>query len=81
MKNKNFRFYFAVFFKLLPKFSDFINYDDSVGKMTSKSIRLYPVFIKKSFNLIKKGIISGEKMKNSGNYIYDYAHSFIGKDF
>ena len=35
-------------------------------------------------NLIKKGIISSKKMRNSGNYklyMYDYAHSFFGKDF
>ena len=31
--------------------------------------------------MIKKKIISSEKMKNSGNYINDYAHSFFGKDF
>ena len=37
-------------------------------------------FIKK-LNLIKNGIISGEKIRNSGKYIYDYAHSFFGKDF
>ena len=36
---------------------------------------------KKIFELNKKGIISGEKMRNSGNYNYDYAHSFFGKDF
>ena len=27
---------------------------------------LYPVYIKKNLNLIKKGIISSEKMSNSG---------------
>ena len=32
-------------------------------------------------NLIKKGFISSEKMRNSGKYNYDYAHSFFGKDF
>ena len=38
----------AVFFiKLLPKFSDFIYYDDCIEETTSKSIRLYPVFIQK----------------------------------
>ena len=29
-------------FKLLPKFSDFINSDDYIGKITSTSITLYP---------------------------------------
>ena len=36
---------------------------------------------KKDFNLIKNGIISSEKRRNSGNYIYDFAHSFFGEDF
>ena len=35
----------------------------------------------KDLNLIKEGIISTEKMRNSGNYVYDYAHSLFGKDF
>ena len=30
---------------------------------------------------MKKKIISSEKIRNSGNYIYDYAHSFFGNDF
>ena len=34
-------------FKLLPKFSDLINFDDCIVNITSKSIRLYPVFIQK----------------------------------
>ena len=33
------------FFKILPNFSDFVNYNDCIGKSTSKSIRLQPVFI------------------------------------
>ena len=35
------------FFKLLPKFNDFINSDDCIGTITSKSIRLQPVKKKK----------------------------------
>jgi len=65
-----FRFSFQFFFKFLPKFSDFINSDDSIEKITSKSIRLYLILFKKIYDLIKKGISSGEKMRNSGNYIY-----------
>ena len=38
-------------------------------------------YSKKDLNLIKKRIISSEKMGNSDDYIYDYAHSFFGKDF
>ena len=33
--------------KLLPKLSDFINYDDCIEKITTEYIRLYPVFIQK----------------------------------
>ena len=44
--------------------------DDCIEKITSKSIRLYLICIKKRFNLINKGIISSEKMRNSGNYVY-----------
>ena len=32
-------------------------------------------------NLINIGIIYGEKMRNSANYNYDCAHSFLGKNF
>ena len=43
-----FCFCFTVFFfKMLPKFSDFVNSGYCIGKITSKSIRLQPVFIKK----------------------------------
>ena len=35
----------------------------------------------KDLNFIKKGIISGEKIINSGNYAYEYVHSFFGKLF
>ena len=51
-------------------------------KITSKSIRLYPVFNKKNnLNLIKKWIIPSKKMRKSVNYNYNYAHSFFGEDF
>ena len=30
---------------------------------------------------MRKEIISGEKIRNSGNYTNDNAHSFFGKDF
>ena len=41
---KDFKLFFAVFYQLLLKFSDFKNSDDFIGKITSKSIRLYPIF-------------------------------------
>ena len=37
--------------------------------------------VQKDLNLFKNEIISCEKMRNTGNYIYDYTHSFFGKDF
>ena len=78
-----FRFFLAFFFKLLPKFSYFINCDDCIGKITSKYIRQQPVFTKKKrFEVDEKMIFSSEKKtKNSGNCIYDYAHSFFVENF
>ena len=46
-----------------------MNSNNSIGKITSELIRLYPICIKKN-TVIKKGIISNEKMGNSGNYMY-----------
>ena len=36
-------------FKSIPKFCDFVNYNDCIRKITYKSIRLYPVFISSLF--------------------------------
>ena len=47
-------FFLQFFFKLLPKFSDFINSDNCIEKITSKPIRLYPVFIQKNIYFNKK---------------------------
>ena len=41
----------------------------------------FQFLLKKKINSILKGIISREKMRNSGDYIYEYANSFFGKDF
>ena len=38
-------------------------------------------YSRKDLNLIKKGIISSENMRNTGNHIYDYDHSIFGEDF
>ena len=63
-------------------FSDFINSYDCIGKITSNSIRLQPVFIKKKmFEVDKKQTFSSEKMRNSGNCIYDYVRSFFRENF
>ena len=42
-----------VYFKLLPKLSNFSNSDDSIGKTTSKSIRINPAF-KRNLEILKK---------------------------
>ena len=52
-KMKNFRFFFCRFFKILPKFSEFVNSDDCIEKITSKSMRLQPVYIKRKFEVNK----------------------------
>ena len=80
---KNCRFLFSVFFfKLVPKLSDFINSDDCIGKIILKYMRLKSVFFfKKRFEVNKKQILSSEKIRNSGNCFYDYAHSFFGEHF
>ena len=36
---------------------------------------------KKRYEINKNGIISSEKLKNAGNYIYDCAHLLFGEDF
>ena len=49
--------------------------------ITSKAIRLQPVFILKKYEVSKKLIFLSEKMRNPGNCIQDSVHSFFGKDF
>jgi len=66
-----FRWKIAIFFEMLPKFSDFVNSDDWIGKIKSDLIPLV--------NQIQ--IFSNEKMLNSGNCVYDYPHSFFREDF
>ena len=49
-----------------------------VSEKSHKNLSDYIQFLfKKKFILIKKQIISSEKIR----YMYDYAHSFFGKDF
>ena len=77
-------FFFVVFLEILLKFRDFVNSDDCIGKITSKSIILQikqPVFIKKKLILPNIRFFLVKKMRNAGNCIYDYAHSFFGADF
>ena len=62
-------------------FSDFVNFDDCIRKITTKSIRLLPVYVQKRFEVNKKLSFSSEKMRDSGYCIHDYRHSFFGKNF
>ena len=50
-------------------------------KITSNSIRLFPVFIRKKIWSWWRHIFSCDKMRNSGNCIYNYAQSFFGENF
>ena len=62
MNNDILKVFLHFFYRLLLELSDFINSDDCIGKISLKSIRLYPFFIKiKIINEIEKWIISGEK--------------------
>ena len=40
----------------------------------------YNQFLLKKIEVNKKQIFSREKMRSLGNCMYDYAHSFFGKD-
>ena len=60
------------FLELLRKFDDFVIYDYCIGKIISKSIRTYPVFIKKKdLKLLKNRLILLKKKRYLSNYIYD----------
>ena len=53
----------------------FANFNDCIGKITLKSIRLQPFF-----EVNKIQIIYSKKMRISGNCINDYAQSFFWVD-
>ena len=51
-------------------------------KKSHQNLSDYNQFLfQKRFEVNKKHIFNSEKMRNLGNCIYDYAHSFFGKDF
>ena len=77
----NFRLILCRFYRNTAIIQWFVNSDDCIEKNTSKSIKLKPVFIQKNIRKYKKQIFYSEKMKNSGDRIFDYAHTFFGKDF
>ena len=62
----------------------FINYFQILMIISEKSYQNLSdniqFYSKTYLSLMKKKHISSDKMRNSGNYIYDYAHSFFGKD-
>ena len=73
-------------FELLPNFSDFVNYDDCTVKkhkqiyQTTASFYSNEEVNKKLVNKSNRFFLV-KKLKNSGNCIYDYAHSFFGDNF
>ena len=76
---KYYRFFFAVFFIEIPlKFSDFVNSDDCIWKITSNYIWLYiyiQFILNFSFKIKKIRFFPSEKVRNSGNCIYDYSRN------
>ena len=80
---KNIRFFF--------QFISFLNYFQSlailkilmiVSKKSPQNLSDYmKILLKRKIEIDTKEIISIEKSKNSGNYNYDYTHSFFGEDF
>ena len=64
-------FYFAIFYNLLPNFRAFINSDDCIGNIASKSIKLYVSMIMLTCSSEKISILS----RYTGILIY--AHIYI----
>ena len=53
-----------------------------VSEKSHQNLSVYTQFVlRKDLNLMKRGIISSENMRNDGNHIYDYDHSIFGEDF
>ena len=71
---------FIYFFELLPKFSNFVNSNDCIGKITLEYIRLYPVFIQKRFEINKKIRYFLLEKWVFQVIISDYTHSFFEED-
>ena len=68
--------FFCIFFlEIFTRSSDFVNSVDCVGKITSKSVRLQPVFIQKRFEVNKKWeievIISMTMLPRSSERIFN----------
>ena len=52
-----------------------------VSEKPHQNLSVNNQFLLKDLNLIKKGLFLVKKVRNSCKYNYDYALSFIGKDF
>ena len=52
-----------LFSKYFQSFSNFVNCDDCSGKITSKSVRLIPVFIKNDLKFIKNRFFLVKKLE------------------
>ena len=73
--------FFSDFFQMTFKVQRFYKFWWFYRKNHIKIHQTIHFLFKKKLNLIRKDIISSEKMRNQGNYNYDYAHSLFGKDF
>ena len=71
------QFFFGSFLQNASKFSDFVNFDDCIGKVTSNLTDYNQFSFKKRFEVNKEHIFCSEKMKNSCNCIYNYVHSLL----
>ena len=59
-------YFLQLIIKLIPKFSDFVNSSDCIGKITLKSIRLQSTssfLFEKNFNLKKKLLVKNKKFR------------------
>ena len=65
------RFFFVVFLEILPKFIDFVNSNDCIGK---NHVKIYQTTIsfysKKYLKSMKNRLSLVKKMRNSGNFVF-----------
>ena len=68
-----------------PLLGFFFQLDDFVNsaEKSHQTLSDYNQFLykKKDLKLIKNRVLFNEKMRNSGNCIYDYAYPFFGENF
>ena len=79
---RNFRFLLFSFFRNTFKVQRLYKIRRLNRKKSHQNLSDYDQFLfKKRFEVNKKQIFSSEKMRNSENCIYDYAHSFVGEEY